>query len=69
MTYGDLPESGNGYGLSIRCLNPACSRFDEPWSPDRGDYWYMPDEREVTCGTCVEPMSLVRSRTVSEVVR
>lgn len=62
MRYGSLPEKGNGHGVALVCLNPACSQFDTPWSPDRGDYWYMSDDKLVECGTCTTPMDLVRHR-------
>ena len=50
------------------CRNPECGVYGVRFSPDRGDYWYMPDDRRVDCGTCEEPMMLVRHRTVETII-
>lgn len=67
--YRDLPERGNGRGIALMCPNPDCSQHGVPWSPDRGDYWYMPDDRRVDCGTCTEALDLVQHIDYWEPVR
>ncbi len=69
MRYGQLPERGNGRGLSIRCVNVECESFGVPFSPDRGDYFYMPDRDPVTCSDCGEGLVLTREHTWTEEVQ
>ncbi len=70
LRYGDLPardrsvrevNTGNGtaivYGAPVFLYCPHCG--DES-SATRGDYFLMPDQAFVTCGSCDEPMILAK---------
>lgn len=70
LTIADLPQydrtheertdaDGNKYILVGKPVMLYCRDCGETYSATRGDYWYLPDDREMRC-KCGEPLRLVR---------
>ncbi len=63
ITYGDLP---NLIGLPSHIRRPALYCCCGQYSANRGDYFMQPDDAEIVCSDCGEPMELLVERVTLE---